>query len=219
MKTIKELAEELGVSKTAIRKTATTLNVRSMFVHDGNRLLIPEPAERAIIEALRPETKTETENRKPETKNGNREPETGNHDRQTQAGNYQQEIENTALKSHFSSVHGSYETPKTANWKPETGNREPETKTETANSALIDLLRAQLEAANAQLAAKDKQIEEANNRLKEANILNAGLLQSLQAEQNKVKALTAPPEHVQPAEEPKQEEKGMLQRFIDWFKG
>lgn len=48
MKTIKELAEEIGVSKVAVIKKVERLNIKNKLVHDGNRLLVPEELEKTI---------------------------------------------------------------------------------------------------------------------------------------------------------------------------
>lgn len=52
MKTIKELADELGVSKTAVMKKIDNLGLREKLAKNGNRLAIREPEEKLIIEAF-----------------------------------------------------------------------------------------------------------------------------------------------------------------------
>lgn len=71
MKTIKEISEELNVSKTAVRKKIANLGIGNQFAKIGNQFAISEEQEKLIKQAFeksRPQTKTET---KSET---NREP-------------------------------------------------------------------------------------------------------------------------------------------------
>ena len=73
MKTIKELADELGVSKTAVMKKIDNLGLREKLAKNGNRLAIREPEEKLIIEAFpkrnrQPPTKNRQPNRQPPTK-------------------------------------------------------------------------------------------------------------------------------------------------------
>lgn len=67
MKTIKELADELGVSKTAVMKKIDNLGLREKLAKNGNRLAIREPEEKLIIEAFSKKEST-TANQKPPTK-------------------------------------------------------------------------------------------------------------------------------------------------------
>jgi len=48
MKTIKELAEEIGVSKVAVQKKINRLNIKNKMILDGNRWLVPEEMEKSI---------------------------------------------------------------------------------------------------------------------------------------------------------------------------
>ena len=66
MKTIKELADELGVSKTAVMKKIDNLGLREKLAKNGNRLAIREPEEKLIIEAFsKKESTTANQNRQP----------------------------------------------------------------------------------------------------------------------------------------------------------
>ena len=47
-KTIKELAEELGVSKTAINKKVSDKNRKLWFAKNGNKFVINETGQKAI---------------------------------------------------------------------------------------------------------------------------------------------------------------------------
>lgn len=64
MKTIKQIADELGVSKTAVRKKIENLGLRSGLQKNGNQFAIDENQEKLIKSAFsesKVETKTETE--------------------------------------------------------------------------------------------------------------------------------------------------------------
>ena len=64
MKTIKQIADELGVSKTAVRKKIENLGLSDKVQTNGNRILIDERQERLIKSAFQ-KAETETENYKP----------------------------------------------------------------------------------------------------------------------------------------------------------
>ena len=62
MKTIKQIADELGVSKTAVRKKIENLGLRSSLQKNGNQFAIDEEQEKRIKSAFfENETETETE--------------------------------------------------------------------------------------------------------------------------------------------------------------
>lgn len=63
MKTIKQIADELGVSKTAVRKKIENLGLRSSLQKNGNLFVVSDEQERLIKSAFsdnKTETKTET---------------------------------------------------------------------------------------------------------------------------------------------------------------
>ena len=67
-KTIRQIADELGVSKTSVRKKIDNLGLRSSLQSNGNQFLIDEKQEELIKAAFRvnksqtkSETKTQTE--------------------------------------------------------------------------------------------------------------------------------------------------------------
>ena len=64
MKTIKQIADELGVSKTAVRKKIANLGLQSSLQKDGNQFAIDETQE-SLIKSAFIEKESETENRKP----------------------------------------------------------------------------------------------------------------------------------------------------------
>lgn len=70
MKTIKELAEEIGVSKVAVQKKMERLNIKNKMVRDGNRLLIPEELEYTIKTSFNKyTTENKTESNEKQTDN------------------------------------------------------------------------------------------------------------------------------------------------------
>ena len=63
MKTIKQIADEIGVSKTAVRKKIANLGLQSSLRKNGNQFAIGEEQERIIKSAfLQNETQTENAN-------------------------------------------------------------------------------------------------------------------------------------------------------------
>ncbi|SPX04267.1 Uncharacterised protein [Enterococcus faecium] len=61
-KTIKELAEELGVSKTAINKKVSDENRKLWFSKIGNKFVINETGQKAIKSMFLTKTKTQINN-------------------------------------------------------------------------------------------------------------------------------------------------------------
>lgn len=68
MKTVKQIADELGVSKTAVRKKIENLGLRSGLQKNGNQFAIDEAQEKLIKSAFS-KKKMETGNLKTETEN------------------------------------------------------------------------------------------------------------------------------------------------------
>lgn len=66
-KTIKQIAEELGVSKTAVNKEIRKLGLRTKLKKNGNQFVVCEEEEKTIISAFR----DRTANQKPQTKTAN----------------------------------------------------------------------------------------------------------------------------------------------------
>ena len=64
MKTIKQIADELGVSKTAVRKKIENLGLSGKVQTNGNRILIDDRQE-SLIKSAFSKIETETENHKP----------------------------------------------------------------------------------------------------------------------------------------------------------
>lgn len=71
LKTIRELAEELGVSKTAINKKVSDKERKQWFSKNGNRFLINENGQKAIKAMFL----NDFDNQKPEIENTERQPE------------------------------------------------------------------------------------------------------------------------------------------------
>lgn len=68
MKTIKQLADEIGVSKTAVRKQIANSGLRSSLRKNGNQFVISEPQESLILKSFMKDSQTKIENQS-ETKN------------------------------------------------------------------------------------------------------------------------------------------------------
>lgn len=62
MKTIRQIAEELGVSKTAVNKQIANLGLRSSLRKNGNQFAIDERQEMLIKQAFLEKSQTENEN-------------------------------------------------------------------------------------------------------------------------------------------------------------
>lgn len=62
MKTIRQIADEIGVSKTAVNKQIANLGLRSGLRKNGNLFVIDEHQEALIKRAFSEKTQTENEN-------------------------------------------------------------------------------------------------------------------------------------------------------------
>lgn len=62
MKTIKQIADELGVSKTAVRNQIANLGLQSSLRKNGNQFAIDEKQESLILQAFMHKTKTKSAN-------------------------------------------------------------------------------------------------------------------------------------------------------------
>ena len=62
MKTIRQIADEIGVSKTAVSKQIANLGLRSGLRKNGNQFVIDERQEALIRQAFLEKTQTEIEN-------------------------------------------------------------------------------------------------------------------------------------------------------------
>ena len=61
-KTIKQIADEIGVSKTAVRKQIENLGLRSSLRKNGNQFAIDEHEETLILKAFSEKTQTKNAN-------------------------------------------------------------------------------------------------------------------------------------------------------------
>lgn len=61
-KTIKQIADEIGVSKTAVRKQIENLGLRSSLRKNGNQFAIGENEETLILQAFSEKTQTKNAN-------------------------------------------------------------------------------------------------------------------------------------------------------------
>lgn len=64
MKTIRQIADEIGVSKTAVNKQIANLGLRSGLRKNGNQFAIDEHQEALIKEAFSEKSQTEIENKR-----------------------------------------------------------------------------------------------------------------------------------------------------------
>lgn len=62
MKTIRQIADEIGVSKTAVNKQIANLGLRSGLRKNGNQFAIDEQQEALIKQAFSEKSQTEIEN-------------------------------------------------------------------------------------------------------------------------------------------------------------
>ena len=62
MKTIRQIADEIGVSKTAVNKQIANLGLRSGLRKNGNQFAIDEHQEALIKQAFSEKSQTEIEN-------------------------------------------------------------------------------------------------------------------------------------------------------------
>ena len=147
MKTIKELADELGVSKTAVMKKIDNLGLREKLAKNGNRLAIREPEEKLIIEAFSKKEST-TANQKTPTKST-----TANQKTPTKSTTANQ-------KTPTKSTTANQKTPTKSTTKSTTANQKVGDSEE-----LISSLLEQLKAKDLQLAKKDEQIEALQNQM------------------------------------------------------
>ena len=134
MKTIKQIADELGVSKTAVRKKIENLGLRSSLRKNGNQFLIDEVQESLIKQGFLENKEHKIENlglRSGLRKNGNQFP----FDETQESFIRQGFLEDEAHQKHIS---------------------------DAENEAVIDLLRAELEVLHEQLREKDRQLEKAH---------------------------------------------------------
>ena len=205
-RTIKQIAEDCGVSKTAIKKKITVLGLDDKLVRDGYAILVNGEEENIIRESyglpprrIKPtvhvsptETANQTDNQsanltdnQPQT--DNQKAETANHDttyiiKPTRPN----KVATNADKS--TSGETANQTDNQSANQPQTDNQAETTKQLTM---VIEMLRKELEIKQAEIDTKNKQISDLNDRLKESQELQRGS-QALQANaEQKILALEA----------------------------
>ena len=205
-RTIKQIAEDCGVSKTAIKKKITVLGLDDKLVRDGYAILVNGEEENIIRESyglpprrIKPtvhvspaETANQTDNQsanltdnQPQT--DNQKAETANHDttyiiKPTRP--------NKAVTNADKSTSGetANQTDNQSANQPQTDNQAETTK---QLSMVIEMLRKELDNKQKELDTKNEQIRELTERLKASQELQKGS-QALQANaEQKILALEA----------------------------
>ena len=142
--TIRQLANELGVSKTTINKIISGLGVQHTIQKVGNKYLLSETQILQIKMQLAQNEKSKIENLKSQTDD--------------------QKSKNENLKSQTDD-----QKSKTENLKSQTDDQKSKTenlKSQTDNQNLILILEKQLSLLNEQLAIKDEQIMDYREQIK-----------------------------------------------------
>ena len=142
--TIRQLANELGVSKTTINKIISGLGVQHTIQKVGNKYLLSETQILQIKMQLAQNEKSKIENLKSQTDD--------------------QKSKNENLKSQTDD-----QKSKTENLKSQTDDQKSKTenlKSQTDNQNLILILEKQLSLLNEQLSIKDEQIMDYREQIK-----------------------------------------------------
>lgn len=144
-KTIKEIADELGYSKTYISKIIKSNGLQSSLRKNGNKFVVSDEVEILIKEHLGVVSKTKFENNS-QTENKN---------------------ENKKMETVFDNDNNSYMS------REETKrNLENEQKqVDDFSKEMFDFLREQIQQKDLQISQKDEQLVEVNERLKETIIM------------------------------------------------
>ena len=149
--TIRQLANELGVSKTTINKIISGLGVQHTIQKVGNKYLLSETQILQIKMQLAQNEKSKIENLKSQTDDQKSKTE----NLKSQTDDQKSKTEN--LKS------------QTENLKSQTDDQKSKTenlKSQTDNQNLILILEKQLSLLNEQLAVKDEQIMDYREQIK-----------------------------------------------------
>ncbi len=140
-KTIKEIADELGYSKTYISKIIKNNGLQTSLRKNGNKFVVSEDLELLIKERLRTSSQTNNANKsKTSTEDANNEPKT---------------VFENANNADASVI----------NKEKEYQQKEDVTK------EMFDFLREQVRQKDLQILQKDEQLVELNERLKETIIM------------------------------------------------
>ena len=142
--TIRQLADELGVSKTTINKIISGLGVQHTIQKVGNKYLLSETQILQIKMQLAQNEKSKIENLKSQT-----------NDQKSKTENLKSQTDDQKSK--------------TENLKSQTDDQKSKTenlKSQTDNQNLILILEKQLSLLNEQLAIKDEQIMDYREQIK-----------------------------------------------------
>ena len=156
--TIRQLANELGVSKTTINKIISGLGVQHTIQKVGNKYLLSETQILQIKMQLAQNEKSKTENLKSQTD-----------DQKSKTENLKSQTDDQKSKTENLKSQTDDQKSKTENLKSQTDDQKSKTenlKSQTDNQNLILILEKQLSLLNEQLAIKDEQIMDYREQIK-----------------------------------------------------
>ena len=156
--TIRQLANELGVSKTTINKIISGLGVQHTIQKVGNKYLLSETQILQIKMQLAQNEKSKIENLKSQTD-----------DQKSKNENLKSQTDDQKSKTENLKSQTDDQKSKTENLKSQTDDQKSKTenlKSQTDNQNLILILEKQLSLLNEQLAIKDEQIMDYREQIK-----------------------------------------------------
>ena len=156
--TIRQLANELGVSKTTINKIISGLGVQHTIQKVGNKYLLSETQILQIKMQLAQNEKSKIENLKSQTD-----------DQKSKNENLKSQTDDQKSKNENLKSQTDDQKSKTENLKSQTDDQKSKTenlKSQTDNQNLILILEKQLSLLNEQLAIKDEQIMDYREQIK-----------------------------------------------------
>ena len=156
--TIRQLANELGVSKTTINKIISGLGVQHTIQKVGNKYLLSETQILQIKMQLAQNEKSKIENLKSQTD-----------DQKSKTENLKSQTDDQKSKTENLKSQTDDQKSKTENLKSQTDDQKSKTenlKSQTDNQNLILILEKQLSLLNEQLSIKDEQIMDYREQIK-----------------------------------------------------
>lgn len=144
-KTIKEIADELGYSKTYISKIIKTNGLQTSLRKNGNKFVVGEELELLIKEHLNKQSQTNNANK---TKTQN-------------------EITNKKTETVFENANNA----DISSYNDDTTIENKRQKKDDVTKEMFDFLREQIRQKDLQISQKDEQLVELNERLKETIIM------------------------------------------------
>lgn len=144
-KTIKEIADELGYSKTYISKIIKTNGLQTSLRKNGNKFVVGEELELLIKEHLNKQSQTNNANK---TKTQN-------------------EIANKKTETVFENANNA----DISSYNDDTTIENKRQKKDDVTKEMFDFLREQIRQKDLQISQKDEQLVELNERLKETIIM------------------------------------------------